>query len=87
MRLSRAMMLLSVMLLGIGASATETQAQDGETWYRVQIVQVRPEKLTEFTELYRDEINPALRRGGCPGAPPGGLDSLATRMSGSSLPR
>lgn len=65
MRLSKVMLLLSVML-GIGASATETQAQDGETWYRVQIVQVRPERTTDFVELYRDEINPALRRGGVP---------------------
>jgi len=66
MHLSRAMRWLSVMLLGIGASATETQAQEGETWYRVQIVQVRPEKVTDFMELYRDEINPALRAGGVP---------------------
>jgi len=61
---SRVMLLLSLLLLGIGASATETRAQDGETWYRVQVVQVRPEKVTDFVELYRDEINPALRRGG-----------------------
>jgi len=63
MRVSRVMLLLLVML-GIGASATETWAQDGETWYRVQVVQVRPEKVTDFVELYRNEINPALRRGG-----------------------
>ena len=66
MHLSRAMRLLSIVLLGIGASVTEAQAQDGETWYRVQIVQVTPEKLTDFMELYRDEINPALRAGGVP---------------------
>ena len=34
--------------------------------YRVQIVQVRPDKLNDFIELYRDEINPALRQGGVP---------------------
>lgn len=66
MHLSRAMRLLSIVLLGIGVSVTETEAQDGETWYRVQIVQVTPEKLTDFLELYRDEINPALRAGGVP---------------------
>jgi len=60
------MLLLSLMLLGVGASAAETQAQEGEIWYRVQIVQIRPEKLTDFMELYRDEINPALRAGGVP---------------------
>ncbi len=65
MRLSRVMLLLSV-TAGISAAATQTWAQEGETWYRVQVVEVRPDKVTDFVELYREEINPALRRGGVP---------------------
>ena len=41
-------------------------AQDGETWYRVNVVQVRPDKLDDFIELYQEEINPALQRAGVP---------------------
>ena len=33
---------------------------------RVNIVQVKPERLSDFNKLYRDEINPALRRAGVP---------------------
>jgi len=41
-------------------------AQDGDTWYRVNIVQVRPDKLDDFIELYQEEINPALQLAGVP---------------------
>ena len=57
-------------LLGLAAalsvgSPAAALAQEG-TWMRAQIVQVRPDKLDDFIELYRDEINPALRRAGVP---------------------
>jgi len=55
--------ILTLPLLGI---APPVVAQEGEIWYRVQIVQVRPEKLDDFTELYRDEVNPALQKAGVP---------------------
>jgi hypothetical protein len=42
------------------------EAQDGGSWMRAQYVQVKPDKLEDFIELYRDEINPALRRAGVP---------------------
>ena len=42
------------------------EAQDNGSWMRAQYVQVKPEKLEDFIELYRDEINPALRRAGVP---------------------
>ena len=55
-----------VAALVVAAGVPAARAQDEETWYRVQIVQVRPDKLNDFIELYRDEINPALRQGGVP---------------------
>ena len=51
-------------VVALVAGAERAQAQD--TWVRVNIVQVRPERLTDFVELYRDEINPALRKAGVP---------------------
>ena len=42
------------------------EAQDAASWMRAQYVQVKPDKLEDFIELYRDEINPALRRAGVP---------------------
>ncbi len=41
-------------------------AQDSDSWLRAQYVQVKPDRLEDFIELYRDEINPALRRAGVP---------------------
>ncbi len=63
MRTVRAFIIAALVVL---AGAPAVRAQVGETWYRVQIVQVRPEKLNDFVELYRDEINPALQKGGVP---------------------
>lgn len=46
-------------------AAPEARAQD-EVWYEVDVVQVKPEKLDDFNELYLEEINPALQRAGVP---------------------
>ena len=46
------------------AGAELVQAQD--SWVRVNVVQVRPERLSDFIKLYRDEINPALQKAGVP---------------------
>ena len=51
-------------VVSLVAGAELAQAQD--TWVRVNIVQVKPERLSDFNKLYRDEINPALRRAGVP---------------------
>lgn len=54
-------------LLALGAllAAPEARAQD-DVWYEVDIVQVKPDKLDDFNELYLEEINPALQRAGVP---------------------
>jgi hypothetical protein len=36
------------------------------TWYQVSYVQVRPELLTEYLEIQRNEITPALQKAGVP---------------------
>ena len=55
-----------VLTVGLLVCAPDIQAQDNETWMQLNVVQVRPDKLDDFVELYRDEINPALRRAGVP---------------------
>jgi len=55
--------LMVAAILALGASVS---AQEGQVWYDVDIVQVRPEKLDDFNELYQEEINPALQRAGVP---------------------
>jgi hypothetical protein len=50
-----------VSVVALGAGAELAQAQDAGSWVTVDIVQVKPEKLSDFEKLYRDEINPALR--------------------------
>lgn len=54
-----------VLALGALAAAPEARAQD-DVWYEVDIVQVKPERLDDFNELYLEEINPALQRAGVP---------------------
>jgi hypothetical protein len=54
-----------VLALGALATAPEVRAQS-DVWYEVDIVQVRPERLDDFNELYLEEINPALQRAGVP---------------------
>ena len=51
-------------VVALVAGVELAQAQD--TWVRVNIVQVKPERLSDFIKLYRDEINPALRKAGVP---------------------
>ena len=46
--------------------AEPAQAQDAGSWVTVDVVQVKPERLSDFTKLYQDEINPALRKAGVP---------------------
>ena len=53
-------------VLALVAGAELTQAQDAESWVRVNVVQVKPERLSDFIKLYQDEINPALRKAGVP---------------------
>ena len=62
----RSILVASILTLPLLGIAPPVVAQEGEIWYRVQIVQVRPEKLDDFTELYRDEVNPALQKAGVP---------------------
>ena len=54
-----------VLALGALVAAPEARAQD-EVWYEVDIVQVKPDRLDDFNELYLEEINPALQRAGVP---------------------
>ena len=51
-------------VVALVASAELAQAQD--SWVRVNIVQVKPDRLSDFIKLYRDEINPALQKAGVP---------------------
>lgn len=51
--------------VGALAAAPGVGAQDG-VWYEVDIVQVKPDRLDDFNELYLEEINPALQRAGVP---------------------
>ena len=51
------------LVLGLGVSVS---AQDSDSWMRVDIVRIRPDKLDDFVELYQDVINSALRRAGVP---------------------
>jgi hypothetical protein len=53
-------------IIALMAIAAPAQAQNTESWWRVDIVQVKPERLSDFIELYREEINPALRKAGVP---------------------
>ena len=55
-----------VLTLGVLACTTQVQAQEGEVWYTVDIVQVKPDKLDDFNDLYQEEINPALQEAGVP---------------------
>ena len=56
----------SVVAVALVAGGQPALAQQAESWVTVDIVQVKPEKLSDFNELYRDEINPALRQAGVP---------------------
>ena len=58
-------------LVGIGAlilagAGVPVGAQSGtvQTWLRVDTVQVKPEMWTEYREIERDEVIPALRKAG-----------------------
>ena len=53
-------------VVALVAGAQLAQAQDTGSWWRVNIVQVKPERLSDFIKLYRDEINPALQKAGVP---------------------
>lgn len=55
-----------VVVFILGARGTQSWAQTaGErTWLRVDTVQVKPEMWTEYREIERDEVIPALRQAG-----------------------
>ena len=53
-------------VVALVAGAQLAQAQDTGSWWRINIVQVKPERLSDFIKLYRDEINPALQKAGVP---------------------
>ena len=56
----------SVVALVAGAQLAQAPDTGYGYWVRVNIVQVKPERLSDFTKLHRDEINPALRKAGVP---------------------
>ncbi len=51
-----------VSVVALVAGAEVAQAQD--TWWRVNVVQVKPERLSDFIKLNKEEINPALQKAG-----------------------
>ncbi|MCY4509989.1 MAG: hypothetical protein OXG35_23965, partial [Acidobacteria bacterium] len=55
-----------VAVLAALGTAPDARAQGEQVWYEVDIVQVKPDRLDDFSELYQDEINPALQRAGVP---------------------
>lgn len=66
-RLTLRSIVVGVALLSL-AVAADARAQEGDdtNWLRVDIVQVRPEKLDDYIELQLEEVNPALQRAGVP---------------------
>ena len=66
MNVQRWMAASLVLALGALVAAPEARAQGDSVWYEVDVVQVRPDRLDDFNELYLDEINPALQRAGVP---------------------
>lgn len=46
--------------------AQTTPARTAQTWIRIDTVQVKPEMWTEYRQLERDEVIPALRKAGVP---------------------
>ena len=53
-------------VVAVVAGAQLAQAQDAGSWVRVTVIQVKPERLSDFVKLYQDEINPALQKAGVP---------------------
>jgi hypothetical protein len=45
-------------------SQTAAQAPAARQWFSVQVVRVKPEMLTEWQEFQRNEVIPALQKGG-----------------------
>jgi hypothetical protein len=60
-----------IALLGIGLAGVFPRAQEqaptaAPTWLRVDTVRVKPEFWSEYREIERDEVMPALRKAGVP---------------------
>ena len=53
-------------VVALVAGAEQAEAQDAASWWRVTVVQVKPERLSDFIKLNQEEINPALQRAGVP---------------------
>ena len=67
MRSARTFVVASVASVVVLMAGVElAQAQDAGSWVTVDVVQVRPERLSDFITLYQDDINPALREAGVP---------------------
>ena len=64
---ARAFVVASVVsVVALVAGAELAEAQDTASWWRVDVVQVKPERLSDFIKLNQDEINPALQKAGVP---------------------
>ena len=59
------LVVLFVSLLSLPLLQSAAHAQQ-PTWYQVTYVQVRPDLLSEYVELQRQEVNPALQKAGVP---------------------
>ncbi len=53
-------------VVALVACAELAEAQDTGSWWRVDVVRVKPERLSDFIKLNQDEINPALQKAGVP---------------------
>ena len=44
----------------------ETPAVSVDPWHEVSVISIKPEKYAEFERLTKEEVNPALKKGGLP---------------------
>ena len=66
MNVQRWMAASLALAFGVLAMAPEARAQGDQVWYEVDIVQVKPDRVDDFSELYQRDINPALQRAEVP---------------------
>lgn len=57
---------LSVLLLGLATAATGWAQSSAPTWLQMNIVKVKPEYVSEFIELQKNEISPISKKSGTP---------------------
>lgn len=58
--------LAGLLLLGGAALGRAQQEAPRQQWLRLETVQIKPERWAEYRAIYRDEVIPALRKGGVP---------------------